>query len=831
MSIAELPPQTATHSARATSLAEATHRTITLEQALYIGLFILSILSHLLLLDNRALHHDETLHAAFSYYVMTGKGFVHDPLLHGPFLYFWGALVYFLFGDSNYTARLGAAIFGSILTVLPYLLRRELGRSTALIAATALLISPVVLYVGRFIRHDIYAVTFELLVIISMVRYASTRQARWLYLGAAALALMLTTLETFFLYLAIFLPVLLGLFFYKVWRPGAAIVVGLGVAIALLVFVLPGHPERPFPTSDTVNRLNGPYICPDSLNPYPPANPMMVDRPGPIFGLPPLATADNAFALCVRHQPDNDLGVYLIKLGQFLGHPSLIISIVLTIGALIALYVLIWRKRDANGNSPWERARATNDSTLEAFASLAADQRWLVALGLFFGLYALLFSSFLTNPVGIVSGTTGSLLYWMAQHEVERGAQPRHFYITILSIYEPLMLLWATIGIGMVARMGWLRLRIGAAKASRSESETDEPVESAPSYTSAWVDRPIEWSFALPALLAWWLIATLFLYSWAGEKMPWLTIHLAIPVTLVGSWALARTLSWWRTPDPDAPIPPTTARSALITYLSIFGVITVLCFLLIALSIRTGGTQQTYIPWFPLIGLALITLLTIGAGVLMGRRWSLGALALAVTLVGASYGMRSAFQLNFRWGDVPREMMIYTQTSPDVRQVIDRLEQASRRRGGSMDMPIWYDNETVWDWYMRRFTKAVEQPAGVIPTPPDEIMALLIMDENLNDQNRQSLVGFRVQRYPLRWWFPEDAMYRMPSDWMTRPVTPESGLLMRILRTPFDGQTASQYWDYMLFRNLPAPLGSSDFVLAIRPELADEIGFGIGEQK
>jgi hypothetical protein len=36
----------------------------------------------------------------------------------------------------------------------------------------------------------------------------------------------------------------------------------------------------------------------------------------------------------------------------------------------------------------------------------------------------------------------------------------------------------------------------------------------------------------------------------------------------------------------------------------------------------------------------------------------------------------------------------------------------------------------------------------------------------------------------------------------------------------------------MLFRQLPAPLGSTDFVLAIRPELANEMGLGTGtEQK
>jgi hypothetical protein len=435
---------------------------------------------------------------------------------------------------------------------------------------------------------------------------------------------------------------------------------------------------------------------------------------------------------------------------------------------------------------------------------------------MFFGIYALIFSAFLTNPVGIISGATGSLLYWMGQHEVQRGNQPRYFYALLLSIYEPLMLLWSVIGLGIVARMGWRKFRRPA--------HAEQPANpSAPT--------EIDWTFALPALLAWWFIATIFIYSWAGEKMPWLTIHIALPLTLFGCWAIAYTISWWRTPDPNAPLAPTSPRSALATYLGVFGAIVIFCFLLITISIRTGGTQLTYIPYFPWIVLTLIALLTIGTGVIMGRRWAWGALALAVTLLGASYAIRSAFQLNFLWGDVPREMMIYTQTSPDVLRVIDRLEQASRRRGGALDMSIWYDNETVWDWYMRRFTHAQEQPAGVIPTAPDALQAMLIMSENLNDQNRQSFAGFRVQRYPLRWWFPEDAIYRMPEDWQTREVTPESPLLMRMLRTPFDGRTAAQYWDYMFFRNLPSPLGSTDFVLVVRPDIADEIGLGVGEQK
>ena len=140
----------------------------------------LALLPRLYNLGGGALHHDETHHANYSWRLFQGLGFIHDPLLHGPFLYHIGALLFFLFGDNNATARLGPALFGSALVVLPYLIRRELGRSAALLAALYLLISPAYLYWSRHIRHDMYAVAFELLVFVSIVRYASSRRPLWL---------------------------------------------------------------------------------------------------------------------------------------------------------------------------------------------------------------------------------------------------------------------------------------------------------------------------------------------------------------------------------------------------------------------------------------------------------------------------------------------------------------------------------------------------------------------------------------------------------------------------------------------------------------------------
>jgi predicted membrane-bound mannosyltransferase len=832
MSIAELPPRVTAPPGDSASPTTTRPQaaTVSLEQAAYLVILLLAVISRMWGLGDRALHHDETLHAYFAWLIFSGEGYVHDPLLHGPFLYFFGALIYFFFSVGDATARLGPALFGVALVMLPYLLRRELGRSAALLASTYILISPAFVYMARFIRHDPYTILFELLALIGAVRYATTRRPLWLYVVALALAFMFVTMETFFLYMAIFTPLVALTLFWKVWKPGMAVLAALGIAVVALVFWLPGYPERPFPTSDTVNRVAGPYICPSELQPFPPPNPMRVARPGPIFGWSPLATFDNDYALCVRHQPDDNFGLYFIKLGEFVGHPAILTGLVLVPTTLAALWWLVWRRRDATGATVWERACASGDATVATFASLGQDRRLLIAGGLFFLVYALFFTAFLTNTAGVITGTTGSLLYWLAQHEVERGGQPPHYYAVLLAIYEPLLIIWGAAGLAMAGVLGGRRLlrRNRDADSSAHGRETGAHATDA-----SRGDASTPW---LPFVLAWWSIATFALYSWAGEKMPWLTVHVALPLTLLGAWAAGRTLAWWRygihdERTHDDPILSRFVRPFPI-FLALLTVISVYCLILVTVTIHNDTQLAGLTPWIAPLWMVLTALLTAGAWMLRGRRWAIGALAAGVTLIIAMYTLRSAYQLSFRYGDVPREMMIYTQTSPDVKRVIDRLDEALRRRSSATTATVWYDNETVWDWYNLRFARAEEQPPILQRAPGDDVIAVLMLLENYeNDQNRRFLEGFQVQRYPLRWWFPEEETYRLPRDWMTAPVSERSSLLMRMLRQPFAPRTAQQFWQYILYRVPPHPLGSTDFVVAVRPEVAPEMGLGFGGER
>lgn len=776
---------------------------LTVESGAYLLIGIISLLAHLWGLGDRALHHDETLHAFYSWRIYTGQGYIHDPLLHGPFLYYFGALIYFLFGDSDFTARLGAALFGTVLTLLPLLLRRELGRPAALMAAVYLLISPTFLYVGRFIRHDIYSVVFEMLVFVAIVRYAGTRQAGWLYLGAAAFGLMLTNQETSYLFLLLIGTPLVLLLLWRVYRPGVAILGGLAVALALLVFVLPGTAQ-----------VDGSHTATRD-----PETGRMEYTPGPLFGWYPLETADNAYALRIRHQPDNEggqgllanTGSYAADLWLFFGHPAILTGIALLLGSSGLLLWLIWWRKGPDGQTAWQRARHNDNTTvLATFASLTADWRWLVALGIFFTIYALLFTAFLTNILGVVTGTTGSLLYWLAQHNVERGGQPPYYYLVLLIVYEPLLLLWTTIGLILVGKD--LLQRKGQ-------------------------------QILGPLFLAWWALGAFGIYSWAGEKMPWLSIHVALPMVLLAAWACQRVLRgvWTATGGAavDAEIPDHATledRFNRITpplFIGVFIAVAGLGFVLMT-TYANADTEIAIPGWIiPSILLVLWGLLVAAAGMYRNWRWSLSMLALCVTLLGSAYTIRNAYRLSFLSGDTPREMLIYTQTSPDVMHVVRRLEEASRRRGGGLDIPILYDNETVWQWYFRDFTNARRVEPRLTAPPGEEIQAVFMLQENIsrNPENSEYLQDFRLQQLPLRWWFPEGEIYNLgESDhWRTAPLD-EVSLLAQALRAPFADETIVNLWDFLMYRDTNARLGSTDFVLAVRPVLADQIGLGTGAE-
>ena len=222
---------------------------ISLETALYLILFAAAAFTRLYDLGSGALHHDESMHAYYSWRFLEGNGYAHNPLLHGPLLFVLTALGFFFFPENDATARLMPAIFGIALVMLPWLLRnpRYLGRWGALSASTFLLISPSIFYYSRHLRHDMFTVALTLLLFICMVRFLDEHRRVWIITGAASLALLLANHEIIFAIIALLFGYLYVAF---VGPPDAYVMRGLHIAFALALtfLVLPGwngRAERP----------------------------------------------------------------------------------------------------------------------------------------------------------------------------------------------------------------------------------------------------------------------------------------------------------------------------------------------------------------------------------------------------------------------------------------------------------------------------------------------------------------------------------------------------------------------------------------------------------
>jgi uncharacterized protein (TIGR03663 family) len=141
-------------------------------------------------LDLKLFHHDEAIHAWFSYNLLTQGAWAYDPSYHGPFLYFVTAGMFSLLGDSDLVARILPALFGFLLIPLTYCIWRigYIDKKQTLLVALFLAISPDMVYFSRFLRHDIFMLFFTFLLLVAILYYFEYGRTRFAILGAIAAA-------------------------------------------------------------------------------------------------------------------------------------------------------------------------------------------------------------------------------------------------------------------------------------------------------------------------------------------------------------------------------------------------------------------------------------------------------------------------------------------------------------------------------------------------------------------------------------------------------------------------------------------------------------------
>jgi predicted membrane-bound mannosyltransferase len=583
-----------------------------------LGLVLTALVLHTVDLGLRALHHDESLHATFSWYLVDGRGYRHDPLMHGPFQFHVIAAFFKLFGDGDTMARLPAALFGTALVATPLLFRRWLGVVGVVATALFLVVSPSLLYYSRFARNDIFIAVWTVLLFAGVWRYREDGRFRWLLLIAAVLALSFATKETTYLTAALLL---------------------VAISVMQMQSLLRAHEATRGVALSRWRRLAlGALLAPLAW---------LVAAAWPLLG------GWRARMGWSERPREVDL---MVVLGTLTASQ---------LGA--AVQIPIWALGGTvSGDFEQVLGAATVTTLILGGAAVGLGWRWrwwLACAGVFSAIFVLLYSTFFTNLDGIGSGLWESLDYWLDQQDVRRGNQPGYYYFMMVPLYELLTLVPALLG------AVWLLWRRDG--------------------------------FAL--LLLWWFLGTFVALSMAGEKMPWLTVHMALPLTFLAGYVLGRLVPALR----------------------------------VALWERRG----------PILGWA-------GAGI--------GAAAFVLVL---GLTVRNGLAVSFSHPDTPVEPLIYTQTSPELPPLARRIEEVALADPAN-PRQVYVDTTSSitwpWAWYLRHLS-VIYAPRdtfreGEVPEGAILVVALdtMVPTDPLLFEYEKPI------RYHHRWWFQE-AGYRQTS--------------------------------------------------------------------
>ena len=571
---------------------------ITNEIILFVGILLLTIITRFYDLGTRVMSHDESLHTYFSWLFYRGQGYQHSPMMHGPLQFHLLALTYFLFGVSDFTARIPAVVFSIATVWMVWYWRRYLGKTGAIIAGFLMVISPYMLYYGRYVRNEAYAGFSGILMLYAILRFLENGNKRYLYWISLALVIHFTAKETAFIYAAQAL-LFLAIYFIaqvtrKPWQENEtyfrAFIILLAVSVLLVGGALGyGLYER---SSGTLTGTETAMPADPTMQQSPLTTPQSGISITNILLIVGAILLVGALVTLIR-----GYGWRQLKAERSFGMIILISTLVMPMLVPFPIkFMEGWLHVTIPTTAPEIDALLSSQNLFLglprefaiigifiailfavsiAIGLLWSRDWWKPAL-LFWSIFTILYTSVFTNSNGFFTGLIGSLGYWLVQQGVERGSQPWYYYMLIqIPVYEFL----PALGTLLAAYLGIKKLTTVSRVEPDFVENDDEIVERASNPDPEPVpvmqvgieleSYPVEQNFLNTfGLLLWWIVTSIIALSYAGERMPWLTYHMAWPMILFAGWGLGQlieSVNWKKL------LPTKAALSLIITSLFIIG--------------------------------------------------------------------------------------------------------------------------------------------------------------------------------------------------------------------------------------------------------------------
>ncbi len=254
----------------------------------------------------------------------------------------------------------------------------------------------------------------------------------------------------------------------------------------------------------------------------------------------------------------------------------------------------------------------------------------LLSGALFLFIIMLFYTSLFRNDITPFSIVEKAFFHWMEMHKIQRLGGPFYFYIPILYLYESPILLFGTAGI-----IHFLK------------------------------KRHENYPFFL--FLSYWAVASLLLYSYLQEKVPWLVVHIVLPFGILAGAYLGELFP--RVPaNTDRQLEPISGAGKQIS------------------CVEGGGSEPGKKSAFEINRSRIRILLT---GIL--------ALTLMISLF-------QCISINFYKNTDPDERMIYTQSSPDIRELMGKIEEFNKGPE-TLTLYVLDPEDLYWPlpWYLRDF--------------------------------------------------------------------------------------------------------------------------------
>ena len=738
-------------------------------------ILITTVFSRFIMLGERVMSHDEVNHVVPAHTFYQGGGYRYDPVTHGPLQFHLIALSYTLFGDNDFTARIPDAVFGiAVVAFALFAFKNYLGRVGSLVAGFLFTISPFISYYSRYTRNEIFIVFWGMALIWGVLRYLELGRKRTLLFITIITALHFTDKATSYIFTAELLIFLAILFVSRV--------------------------------------LTKPWDHQNYRKIF-----LMIVFVAMLAGVATFGIGYNALTNAPQAEGEENIGVMLNELD--LNTRILIgsLSLILILAIIFAAYFLI---KGTGGHSlrderSFDLLILQGTIVLPLLAALPMDilgfnpmdyssmgiirsllfivplfiialligiwwnwKTWAINIGTFWAIFAIFYTSLFSQGSGFAMGLMGALGYWMAQQGVTRGTQPLYYYALVqIPIYEFLPA-FGTILAGIMAVPKLMKSLKTAEDKPKNEALSDS-VEEKEIDVEEEIQIQIELEDLIEesrivdnegevreppvlALLLYWSVMSLIAFSFAGERMPWLTTHIAMPMILTSGWSFGKLLEsfeWGFFKRHRGWLVVIVGSLFLLTTARTFG----------SLLSSIPPFQGNELPQLEATSTFLLASIAMAASIVglyfLLKGWNFkrfGKLVLILFVVTLSIiTIRTSFRANFILYDTAKEFLVYAHAARDPKDVLEQVEEISHRLTGGKDIVVAYDNDLLYPywWYFRDYPNKrwySDNPTRDLQDAP------IILVGSGNYGLIEPVVGEDYIRFDYtRLWWPSQAYYNL----------------------------------------------------------------------